>query len=151
MDPKSLGVSQIPAHPTCGSLQGPQGFVPQPSWDTTSVSSSTFSRCHLGAASFGKGLFLIQRDVWDILLAWTIPAPSSMGCILSVELWKDFLFRHPGIFMTPLCVYNVIALEQREINHGSFVSFQEFLMSYVFVHLSCPNVGSTGYLTFQMT
>lgn len=31
--------------------------------------------------------------------------------------------------MTPLCVYNAIALEQREINHGSFVSFQEFLMS----------------------
>lgn len=31
--------------------------------------------------------------------------------------------------MTPLCVYNVIALEQGEINHCSFVSFQEFLMS----------------------
>jgi len=53
--------------------------------------------------------------------------------------------------MTPLCVYNAIALEQREINHCSFVSFQGIFNVYIFVHPSCPNVGSMGYLTFKMT
>lgn len=63
-----------------------------------------------------------------MLLPWAVPAPSSM---VVFYLWSSvrILFRHPGIFMTPLCVYNAIALEQREINHCYFVSFQEFLMS----------------------
>lgn len=68
-----------------------------------------------------------------------------------MELFEDFVFRQYGIFMTPLCVYNVIALEQGEINHGSFVSFSGFFKVYVFAHPSCQTVGSMGYLTFQMT
>lgn len=70
----------------------------------------------------------MQEPPPGTLLPWTVPAPSSM---VVFYLWSSvrILFRHPGIFMTPLCVHNAIALEQGEINHRSFVSFQEFLMS----------------------
>lgn len=128
--PKFLGVSPSPAHPTGGSLQAPQGtccchregFVPRPA----ALSAGATSQLHpLGKVFYPKGYVGATPGM---LLPWTIPAPSSM---VVFYLWSSarILFRHPGIFMTPLCVYNAIALEQREINHSSFVSFQEFLMS----------------------
>lgn len=133
--PKFLGISRSPAHPTCGSLQGPSA-VTKKDLSHLQPGHNIRVRRHFQQVSPRSCILwersFIRRDVWEpapgVLLPWTIPAPSSM---VVFYLWSSgrILFRHPGIFMTPLCVYNAIALEQREINHSSFVSFQEFLMS----------------------
>lgn len=57
MNPKSLGGFTKPSSSHVWLFAGTSRICPLCSWDATSVSSSAFSRCHLGAASFGKDLF----------------------------------------------------------------------------------------------
>lgn len=106
--PNFLGFHKAQLLPgTCRDLLlSPRRICSISSWDTPSVSSGTSSRCHLVVPSFGKGLLSELMFGSHPRRAPSLDPSSSLqyGCILSLELWKDFVPSSRNFYDSFVCI-----------------------------------------------